>query len=379
MRKFHEYRDEARGMTAGLCALLAVAVVGTVVVSALALAGVSVASTYAYLSATTNIKMPAEHWRGLFFARLGETGILTALLVGAAAVYTWFRLADGGGGWVARSLGGTRITGDDSDPARKRLINIVEELAIATGLGVPKVYLLENESAINAFAAGLNDKDAVIGVTRGALDRLQRQQLQGVIAHEFSHIANGDMRLNLQLLGVLSGVQAIAFVARYLIRLGTTVSSNSGVTSQGSTRASARGKHPLGMVLALAFGASIWPIGQIGSLFALMINRAVNRQREFLADACAVQYTRDPQGLREALEILLTDDAGNRLSGGGARLASHMFFAGSGGAWQRLFQTHPSLAERISRLDPATVTGRETDLPPSEFDSRPSEFTVQQT
>ena len=372
MRKFHEYRDEARGMTAGLCALLAVAVIGTVVVSALALAGISVASTYAYLSATTNIKMPAEHWRGLFFARLGEAGALTGLLVGGAAVYTWFRLADGGGGWVARSLGGTRIAADASDPAQKRLINIVEELAIATGLRVPKVYLLENESAINAFAAGLNDKDAVIGVTRGALDRLQRQQLQGVIAHEFSHIANGDMRLNLQLLGVLSGVQAIAFVARYLIRLGTTVSSNAGASGQGPSHQSARGKHPLGMVLALAFGAAIWPIGQIGSLFALMINRAVNRQREFLADACAVQYTRDPQGLREALEILMADDAGSRLCGAGARLASHMFFAGSGGAWQRLFQTHPALAERTARLDPAAATGRE-------FDSRPSEFTLQQT
>ena len=277
-------------------------------------------------------------------------------------------------------MGGTRITADASDPAQKRLINIVEELAIATGLRVPKVYLLENESAINAFAAGLSDKDAVIGVTRGALDRLQRQQLQGVIAHEFSHVANGDMRLNLQLLGVLSGVQAIAFVARYLIRLGTTVSNNAGASGQpGSSHQSARGKHPLGMVLALAFGAAIWPIGQIGSLFALMINRAVNRQREFLADACAVQYTRDPQGLREALEVILADEAGSRLCGGAAQLTSHMFFAGSGGAWQRLFQTHPPLAERISRLGPATVTPRETDLPPSEFDSRPSEFTVQQT
>src|ERR1700730_7917030 len=115
MRKFHEYRDEARGMTAGLCALLAVAVVGTVVVSSLALAGVSVASTYAYLSATTNIKRPADHGRGMFFHRLGDTGILTSLLVGAGAVYAWYRLADGGGAWVARSLGGTRITGDVSD------------------------------------------------------------------------------------------------------------------------------------------------------------------------------------------------------------------------------------------------------------------------
>jgi Zn-dependent protease with chaperone function len=142
--------------------------------------------------------------------------------------------------------------------------------------------------------------------------------------------------------------------------LGTTISS-------GSAGAASRGKHPLGMVLAVAFGVAIWPIGQIGSLFAFTINTAVNRQREFLADASAVQYTRDPQGLREALQILLTDETGSRMCGTRARLASHMFFAADGGAWQRLFQTHPPLEQRICRLGPATATRCELDAPQSEF------------
>lgn len=215
------------------------------------------------------------------------------------------------------------------------MLNVVEELAIATGLRTPPVYVLENEPGINAFAAGFEAKDAVVGVTRGAIDRLKRHQLQAVLAHEFSHIANGDMRLNIRLLGIVTGIQAISFVARYLFRMGISV------------------KNPLGTGLAWAFGAVIWPIGQVGSLFALLINLAVNRQREFLADASAVQFTRDPQGLIEALEILLEDEAGSRVQGPGTELASHMFFASGGTAWQRQFQTHPPLEERIRRLDPS--------------------------
>jgi Zn-dependent protease with chaperone function len=204
--------------------------------------------------------------------------------------------------------------------------------------------VLDDEPAINAFAAGYGGKDAVVGVTRGAVDRLQRHQLQGVVAHEFSHIINGDMRLNIRLLGILTGIQAISFVAQYLIRLGTSSSSSS--NDKGGY-----GKNPLGMALALIFGAVIWPIGQIGSLFALLITSAVNRQREFLADASAVQFTRDPDGLREALIILSQDQVGGRMNGAAARVASHMFFA-AGDAWQKLFETHPPLEERIRRLEP---------------------------
>jgi Zn-dependent protease with chaperone function len=184
----------------------------------------------------------------------------------------------------------------------------------------------------------------VIGVTQGAIERLKRHQLQGVIAHEFSHIKNGDMRLNIQILGVLAGVQAIATAARFLLRMALPANAKD-----------MTGKHPLGIVLALIFGAALWPIGQIGSLFAMLIHLAVNRQREFLADASAVQFTRDPSGLCEALAILLDDETGSRLACSGSQLASHLFFAASGGGWERLWHTHPLLAERIRRLDPSAT------------------------
>jgi Zn-dependent protease with chaperone function len=348
VRKFHEYRDNARGMTTGLCVLLAVAVIGTIVVTAVALSAVTVGCSYAYFSLTTNFKMPPGHWQGIFAHRLYVVGGLTALVVAATAVYRMVQLADGGGGWVARSLGGIRVHSDTADPAEKRLLNIVEELSIATGLKAPHVYVLLDEPGINAFAAGWNEKEAVVAVTQGAIDRLKRHQLQGIIAHEFSHIAHGDMRLNIRLLGVLAGIQAISFVARFLIRLGTE-------TSKGK---SDRGKHPLGMILALACGCVLWPVAQVGALFALVINMAVNRQREFLADATAVQYTRDPQGLFEALQLLLTDETGSRIQGAGAELASHMFFASGRSGWQRLWQTHPPLEERIRRLDSAMTSQR---------------------
>ncbi len=343
MRKFHQYRDEARGMTTGLCVLLAVAVIGTIVVTAVALAAVTVGASYAYLSLTTNIKMPPGYWQPIVLHRLYAVGGITALVVGAVAAWRTYQLAEGGGDWLARSLGGVRVLSLTADAAQKRLLNIVEELSIATGLTAPHVYILPDEPGINAFAAGLHEKEAVIAITQGAFERLKRQQLQGVIAHEFSHIAHGDMKLNMRLLGVLAGVQAIPLVARFLIRLGAPMPKQPGD----------RGKHPLGMVLALACGCALWPIGQVGALFALLINMAVNRQREFLADAMAVQYTRDPQGLCEALRILQTDEAGSRMHCGG-ELASHMFFASGRSAWQRLWQTHPALEERIRRLESAT-------------------------
>src|SRR5262249_14480102 len=156
-------------------------------------------------------------------------------------------------------------------------------------------------------------------LTRGAVDRLKRDQLQGIVAHEFSHIAHQDIRLNTRLLGVLSGIQVISFAANYLIRIAIGPSTN----SRGGLPA---GKHPLGMVLSLVFGLALWPIGQIGALFAKLISLAVNRQREFLADACAVEYTRDPNGLRGALETLREDQHGSRLQLPAAQLAAHMFF-----------------------------------------------------
>jgi Zn-dependent protease with chaperone function len=349
MRKYHEQREEARGLTTELCLLLVIAVIGTIVFSSVAMAAVATYGAYGYLSAVTTIEMPPGYWTNIFYHRLGQCGAATLLAVLGTAAYKTWQLADGGGRSVARSLGGTRVIDGDNDPGRLKLRNVAEELAIATGIRAPAVFVLTDEPGINAFAAGLNGKDAVIGVTQGAIDRLKRNQLQGIIAHEFSHIINGDMRLNVRLLGILSGVQAISFAARFLLGIALPAKGN-------------KGGHPLGMVLALVFGVALWPIGQIGSLFAMLIHFAVNRQREFLADASAVQYTRDPYGLMEALTVLLDDEEGSRMVGPSAQLASHMFFASSGGVWQRLFATHPPLEERIRRIDPQVTMAERQEI-----------------
>jgi Zn-dependent protease with chaperone function len=358
MRKYQEQREDARGLTTELCLLLAVAVVGTIVVSALAIAVVATVAPYEYMSNVTTMAMPPGYWQGIFWLRLVQSGVLTTLLVVGTAAYKTWQLSEGGGRAVATSMGGARLHPGVTDPSHVKVLNVVEELAIATSMRAPPVYVLENEPGINAFAAGFEGKDAVVGVTRGAIDKLKRHQLQGVIAHEFSHIANGDMRLNIRLLGILAGIQAITFVAQFLLRLGTPASD-----------AKSSGKHPLGMILALIFGIVVWPIGQVGTAFAMLIHMAVNRQREFLADASAVQFTRDPHGICEALAILLEDEAGSRVQGPGAQLASHMFFASGGRAWARLLEAHPPVEERICRLDPNAATAAKHGIVEREYET----------
>ena len=343
MLNFYRHQDDARKTTKGLCFLLVLSVVGTIVVSAVALAGVAVVSTRAYLSATTNIAMPFSHWRDLFLDRFVAALVLSMLVVAGVAIYNSFQLAEGGGRLVAKSLGGTRVLEKANDLGHRKLLNIVEEMAIATGSPTPPVYVLEGEPGINAFAAGFDAKDTVIGVTRGAVDRLKRQQLQGIIAHEFGHIKQDDVRLNMRLIGILMGIQSIAFVSQYLIGIALA-------PSKDARDSVVSGKNPVGMALSLIFGLVLWPIGQVGSLFARLISLGVNRQREFLANACAVEYTRDPHGLCEALEVIRDDEVGSQMQGSTAQFSGHMFFAGVG-AWRRLFQTHPPLDERIRRLN----------------------------
>src|SRR6478672_12255047 len=203
MQNFYEHRDNALGMTKSLCALLAACVICTIIVSSIALAAVAVASSYAYLSATTSIRMPFEHWRDIFFSRLLQAGLLTFGSVLGIAIYKSMQLAEGGGRFLAQSLRGNRVLDGDDDLNHRKAQNIVAEMAIASMQPMPTLYILEDEPGINAFAAGLDSKDTVIGVTRGAIDRLKRDQLQGIIAHEFSRIAHQDVRLNIRLLGIL--------------------------------------------------------------------------------------------------------------------------------------------------------------------------------
>ena len=240
-----------------------------------------------------------------------------------------------GGRTVADALGGQLIPQNTADLKQRRLLNVVEEMAIASGTPAPPVYILTGEPGINAFAAGFTPRDAVIGVTQGLVDHLSREQLQGVIAHEFSHIFNGDMRLNIRLMGVLNGILIIGLAGYYILR---------------ATRGRGRGKGA-GGILGLAIGLMI--IGFAGTFFGGLIKAAVSRQREYLADASAVQFTRNPGGIAGALKRIGGLEYGSKVENPGAPEVSHAFFAqGMSGFMQGLSATHPPLAKRIKRIDP---------------------------
>ncbi len=254
--------------------------------------------------------------------------LLVLAVIGLSSLFKSLQLREGGG-VVARSLGGVRIGRDTQDPKRKRLHNVVEEMAIASGVPMPEVYVLEREGGINAFAAGHTPANAAVAVTQGALDRLNRDELQGVIAHEFSHVLNGDMRLNVQLMGWLFGLFVIALIGRTLLRYAP------------------RGRRAQGGLLAAAFAVMV--LGYLGLFFGRLLQAAVSRQRERLADASGVQFTRNPEGLKGALVKIAGLAEGSRIVEADAEQAAHMLFAPG---LSRLFATHPPLAERIRTLDP---------------------------
>ena len=249
-----------------------------------------------------------------------------------------------GGSVVAQSVGGTRVTADTSDPLRRRLLNVVEEMAIASGVPVPAVYVLEREPGINAFAAGHNPSNAAIAVTRGALTTLSRSELQGVIAHEFSHVLNGDMRLSTRLIGWLFGLMVIALIGRFVLRH---------APRGGGGR---KGGGAIAVILAAALAVMI--LGYIGLFFGRLIQAAVSRKRESLADASAVQFTRDPTGLRGALVKIGALGVGSRFQDTDGEEVAHLLFAAG---VQRAFATHPPLEERIREIDPS--------FRPGEFDA----------
>jgi len=260
-------------------------------------------------------------------AALASTVIVMGVL-GLASLYKSMELR-GGGGIVARDLGGVLVAQDTTDIQRKRLLNVVAEMAIASGVPMPEVYVLEQEQAINAFAAGHTPANAAITVTQGTLERLNRDELQGVIGHEFSHILNGDMRLNVQLMGWVFGLFVIALIGRLILNF--------------SPR-DRRGNN--GWV---ALGFAIMLLGYVGLFLGRLMQAAVSRQRERLADASGVQFTRNPQGLKGALVKIAAMPDGSVLATPHAEQAAHMFFAA---ALNRLFATHPPILERIRQLDP---------------------------
>lgn len=265
----------------------------------------------------------------------------------------------GGGKVVAEALGGRQILPDTQDTEERRLLNLVEEMAIASGMPVPPVYLIQ-DPAINAFAAGYTLQDAVIGVTSGALQQLNREELQGVIAHEFSHIHNGDMRLNIRLVALLNGILIIALGGRLLLHS----ASHRGLRSSRSSH------NNKGAAAILGLGLALMLLGYIGLLFGKLIKAAVSRQREFLADASAVQFTRNPEGIAGALRKIAGYPEQSRLQSGQAEEFSHLFFSNAvSRSFAGLLATHPPLDERIARLQPQR---RRSSAPAASTSTAPS-------
>ena len=266
---------------------------------------------------------------------------------------TLFRIAQlrKGGSAVAEMLGGRKLDSSTDDLNEQKLVNVVEEMSIASGLPLPDIYLLDKEENINAFAAGFGTDDAAVGVTRGAIEQLSRDELQGVIAHEFSHIFNGDMRLNIRLIGILNGILLIHIMGMLLVR--STFWMGSG---RRSSKDNGGGNAKLALIL---LGIALIVIGYIGMLFGRMIQAAVSRQREYLADAAAVQYTRNPDGIAGALEKIGRVKKGAEIKDGHSMEFSHMFFANSfHTALDKLFATHPPIDKRIQAIQPGRESSR---------------------
>ena len=318
---FFRHQEEARRNTGRLILLFSLAVIAVILtVNLLFIAGIGFTLGAHRISDIYD----AEHWAVVSFTTLA-----------VILISSFFRqLSLSKGSDVANSLGATLLDPGSRDPDERRLLNIVEEMAIASGMPVPDVYVME-DSGINAFAAGYQPSDAVVGVTRGAISALTRDQLQGVIAHEFSHIFNGDMRMNMRLTGIIYGIVFIGEIGRMIIR----GSHNRGYTTR---RTDPR---------AAIFGFALMAIGYGGEFFGRMIKSAVSRQREFLADASAVQFTRNPDGISGALKVI-GYGAGSRVGSPSALEVSHFFFGPVMRFRRAMFATHPPLDERIQKIQP---------------------------
>jgi Zn-dependent protease with chaperone function len=334
---FFGQQDAARRNTRRLVLLFTLAVIATV----LAIYVVVVIAFHDDLQNTAELQGRAFWpWNAVL---LGWVAALTGAVIGCGSLYKTAALARGGGEAVASLLGGKPLDPAAATPAERRLLNVVEEMALAAGTAVPSIYVLPDEQGINAFAAGLSPNAAVIGVTRGAVERLDRDELQGVVAHELSHVLNGDMRLNLRLIGLLHGILVISLIGLWILRF-------SGGSSSSSSSSNKKG----GGGSAALFGLGLYVIGWIGAFFGGLIKSAISRQREFLADAAAVQFTRNPLGIAGALKKIGGLSSGSKVASPNTPQASHLFFGNalqeSHFAWR---STHPPLADRIRRLDPA--------------------------
>ena len=320
---FYEHQDQARKRTKIIVLLFIVAV----------------------LMIMTIVIVPVGLMSEWNAGAIAIAAVFCVLIVGISTLVK-LRQLNGGGHVVAEMLGGTELETVGGDPAQRKVKNIVEEMAIASGMPVPPVFIIEDDS-INAFAAGWSPSDAVIGVTRGCIEKLSRDELQGVIAHEFSHISHGDMRINIRLIGVIFGIMAIGITGWIFVRYIGPVVLHSASRSRSKDGAAGAG---IGLAIIL-FGLFLIACGAIGTFFGRLIQAAVSRQREFLADASAVQYTRNPTGIGNALRKIgsipkssFSKDAGQY---------NHMFFSQ---AVHSLFASHPPIEERVARVENVDVS-----------------------
>ena len=321
---FFKAQDQAKSKTKQLTFFFVAALVSLLIMANLLVAIMLSFENPESNFAQTIAQTPPETW---FFISFGVGGV-----VAVASLFKYLTLR-GGGKAVAESLGGILIHQNTSNAQEKRLLNVVEEMAIAAGLSVPPVYLIR-ENSINAFAAGFSTNDAVIGINQGTLDLLNREELQGVVAHEFSHILNGDMRINLRLMALLHGILFLGIIGGSFLR--------GSMFSRSKER---------GGLIALGIGLLI--IGYGGTFFGNIIKAAVSRQREFLADAAAVQFTRSNKGIANALKKIGGHSVGSQIENANAEQSSHMFFGAIKPFAANLMSTHPPLEKRIQALDPS--------------------------
>jgi len=325
---FFDHQDAAKRATRRLVVLFVLSLIGVGV-----LLYVPVAIAMASEAAKRGGARGAAWWDPTTFLMIfGAAAAI--ILLGAGVKRMQLR---GGGKAVAESLGGRWLNPAGASPSERRLLDVVEEMSIASGMPVPPVYVMEDDS-INAFAAGNTPKDAVLGFTSGAIAQLPRDELQGVVAHEFSHIAHGDTRLNVRLACAVAGVMVIMLIGRVVLSIAARAPAS-------------RSKKDDGRAGIALFGVLLLVVGGLGAFFGRILQAAVSRQREFLADASAAQYTRDPAALAGALRRI----AGlgpNHMSQDSASGMNHFFFTSAVNTW---LASHPPIEERIRRLEGAAV------------------------
>ncbi len=344
---FFQAEARAKQRTSRLLTLFALAVVGTIIGGYFGAIGIKwvlgnshrSSRHYGYVAQSDGVINPPDLWQP---AVLGGVAVATLAVIGLASLYKWSEFSRGGSA-VAESVGARRVDPNSTDLLEHRLLNVVEEMAIASGVHMPAVYIIDDEPGINAFAAGLTSNDAVVTVTRGTMEKLSRDELQGVIGHEFSHILNGDMTLNVRLSTIIFGILVIGLAGRAVLW-----------SLRGMRVSSGRDKNGGGAVVAVALiGVALLIVGYIGYFFGRLIQAAVSRQREFLADASSVQFTRNPQGVTGALKKIGGYALGSSMQTHKAADIGHFFFAQAfesnfGGLWA----THPPLSARIVAIEP---------------------------